>query len=245
MKIVIKIIIITVSTIIGLPILFCVALYGNSLYCNLNPSHVDLQKDGFVKFFSFVTSEKKVLVEVYAKPWKEKNTGEFVIVRKGVLPFGIKLVSTTMSGLCHWIKPLPEMYSNLTKKTIISSPGTLWFDGKLGFYYNLEIEKKYFSKYWSQPSIQFDFIWNKFSNETAFTVYCKFCESIPTFNAFCRNIFYRDVEPFNEDNKIRCFCFYCLHYNIPPDWTDLTKIDSYNLYTNIPDILPIPTREPK
>jgi hypothetical protein len=122
-----KIVIISAATILGIPILFCLSLYGYSLYCNLNPSHVNLKKDGFVKFFSFEMEKGKVLVEVYAKAGKKKNFKDFVIVRKGVLPFGIKAVSTIIPGFCYWMEAQPTVINRRTGENNNKSTGNFLF----------------------------------------------------------------------------------------------------------------------
>lgn len=183
MRIVIKILIIFAATIIGLPAIFCIVLYGYSLYCNLNPDHVNLKKDGYVKIFSFITSKKKVLVEVYAMTGGKNSSGKFVIVRKGILPFGIKLVSTIVPGFCSWANASSQIDSR-NRKAFINAQCTWYFKGFLGFYYNLQINETNFKKYWSQPSINFGFKWNICNNETTLGVDCKFCEEIPVLKVY-------------------------------------------------------------
>lgn len=64
-----------------------------SLYWNLNPDFININNGKWNLLFEFETSEKCHNVKVFGKPGKQKYSGEFVIVRKGILPFGLELVS--------------------------------------------------------------------------------------------------------------------------------------------------------
>jgi hypothetical protein len=70
----------------------------------MNPDHVNLHKDGWVKVISFKTGWKKIPVEIYGRPGKEANSGEFVVVRKGVLPFRVVAVSPKYECKNLWSK---------------------------------------------------------------------------------------------------------------------------------------------
>jgi hypothetical protein len=60
---------------------------------NINPDHVNLEKGGWKNILSFRTVEKNVLVEIYGRPLQKPNSGEFVMVRKGLLPLGMNSIS--------------------------------------------------------------------------------------------------------------------------------------------------------
>jgi hypothetical protein len=74
---------------------------------NINPNHVNIEKGGWELILSFKTIKKNVPVEIYARPMKMPNSGEFVMVRKGLLPFGMNSISEIFRNEKHvWQKNL-------------------------------------------------------------------------------------------------------------------------------------------
>jgi hypothetical protein len=102
-----------------IPVLGYLGLYAQALYLNMNPDHVDLQKGGWVKLMHFTTDTKtdkhKTLVEIYGKSANEPNSGDFLIVRHGLLPFGIPLISAIYNAKHLWSKDYLFLAPNTTK----------------------------------------------------------------------------------------------------------------------------------
>jgi hypothetical protein len=141
-----KIVLIVISVIVLVPALVFLGICAQSYYMNMNPDHVDLKKDGWVKVIAFTTVWKKIPVEIYGRPGKEENSGEFVVVRKGVLPFG--LMSITGKYECKNIWSYYSNYSATENKTIKAST----FMAQMGPFFSDRIPSKLI------PSIMFSFV---------------------------------------------------------------------------------------
>jgi len=99
-----KIVLIILIVLVGVPALAFLGLCAQSYYLNMNPDHVNLNKDGWVKVISFTTSKRNIPIEIYGRPGKEKNSGEFVVVRKGVLPFWMVAITPKYQNKNLWNK---------------------------------------------------------------------------------------------------------------------------------------------
>jgi hypothetical protein len=123
MKIRLKTILIIFGAIIALPLLGYIGLCVKAFYLNMNPDHVDLQKGGWVKLMHFTTDtrtdKRKTLVEIYGKSAKEPNSGNFIIVRQGLLPLGILAVSPIYHVKHLWEKEYE--YNNEHGDSIVDS----------------------------------------------------------------------------------------------------------------------------
>ena len=125
MKIRLKTILIIFGAIIALPLLGYIGLCVKAFYLNMNPDHVDLQKGGWVKLMHFTTDtrtdKRKTLVEIYGKSINKPNAGNFLIVRPGLLPFGITAISPIYNANHLWRKNYLFLNANTT--TIIKGAG--------------------------------------------------------------------------------------------------------------------------
>jgi hypothetical protein len=162
MKIRLKTILIIFGAIIALPLLGYIGLCVKAYYLNMNPDHVDLQKGGWVKLMHFTTDtrtdKRKTLVEIYGKSINKPNAGNFLIVRPGLLPFGITAISPIYNANHLWRKNYLFLNANTT--TIIKGAGiengatiidTVHdFSLCIGYYY---IEQVSISKYKIYPSV--------------------------------------------------------------------------------------------
>jgi hypothetical protein len=88
-----NIVIILLSAFVFIPVLVYLGLCTRAFYMNINPDHVNIEKDGWKFILSFKTIEKNVRVEIYGRPLQKPNSGEFIMVRKGLLPFKIISIS--------------------------------------------------------------------------------------------------------------------------------------------------------
>jgi hypothetical protein len=90
---------------------------------SINPDHVNLEKGGWKNILSFRTVEKNVLVEIYGRPMQKPNSGEFVMVRKGLFPLGWNSISKIYKKEKDvWNKDLVECDSIYEGKLVKKNP---------------------------------------------------------------------------------------------------------------------------
>jgi hypothetical protein len=143
-------------------------IFLTSLYQNYNPDHVNLKKEKWEKIFSFVTVEKHIKVEIYGRPGDEINSGEFVIVRYGLLPLNLKLISPKYLDNFLWRRNLE-----------IERPFIFSFTCKLGFYNQFYNSSK--QKY--TPTIMLTIDYDPFSKiYKLFAVQYSNCDEISTID---------------------------------------------------------------
>jgi hypothetical protein len=169
---------ITIGGLIALVVIPLVAyllLYCYTFSVNMNPDHVNLNKDGWVRFVSFKTGKKNVLVEVYARAGKEKNSGEFVVARKGVLWFGMQAVTPVFKRNHVWSKVYECKEEN--GGVVPCSDKMCAIIVSFGYCF-LAARDEY--RRWPCPSVElssaFDKIEKRFVNQT---IYHKNCDYIP------------------------------------------------------------------
>jgi hypothetical protein len=170
-----KILVILLLTIVLVPAFILLGICTQSFYLNMNPDHVNLNKDGWVKVISFTTIKNKIPVEIYGKPGKEANSGEFVILRRGVLPF--KMVSITSKYFCNNLWDHRYGINDTAKNTEPAKMSFVEFFATLGTLINDDIVFK------PTPSIFFGV--SKLENEKEFkpTGICYVsCDYVPIIN---------------------------------------------------------------
>jgi hypothetical protein len=148
-------------------------LFAVSLYQNCNPDHINLDKDGWEKVFTFTTIKKHINVDIYGKSAIASDTGEFVVVRTGILPFRLKLISAVMKGEYDWSRP--RNYNN--KRDIVFS---------VNFGYSNDFYNKY--KHYFAPFIglMINYLLDENKYELGFLVYSK-CDDI----SICTDLIHR------------------------------------------------------
>ena len=113
---------------------------------------------------------------MYGKSAKEPNSGEFVIVRRELLPLGISSISPIYDVKHLWNKQLT--YNNGHGDSITGSIQV--FDINLGYHFGRQAT---IIKFHSAPSMSFSFYCKYGSNEYVFSGICYInCDIIPIIN---------------------------------------------------------------
>ena len=153
------------------PLIWKSGIFLYSLSKNFNPDHVELEKDGWYRFLSFVTEKNKIYVEIYGHPIDNEELHQFVVIRKGILPFGLKLISPVYDEVDCWS---PGWNGN---QTMEGKPDRYSFDAFLGLGNFRDNE----SKYTFTPFISFVII--NTTEKDSFEMFSfdySHCDEIPT-----------------------------------------------------------------
>ena len=145
------------------------------IYTNLNPDNVDLQSSEWKKILSFTTVTNEVFVEVYGCPTSKKNEGRFVLVRTGILPFNIKMVSPIY--LDFGLFEYGIEYSN---GKYVKNKNSCYFDVNIGFCARKQHQTK---KYKHSPylNVIIDIELEEYRQKIA-TLEYMYCDFIPLNN---------------------------------------------------------------
>jgi len=123
-----KTLLIIINALALIPVLGYLGICAQAYYMNINPDHVDLLKGEWKNILSFRTVEKNILVEIYGRPLQKPNSGEFVMVRKGVLPLGMNSVSKIYKNkISLWNKVYIECDSLYNGNLVKKNPPTSQF----------------------------------------------------------------------------------------------------------------------
>jgi len=175
-----KTFLIIISALALILVLGYLGICAQAYYMNMNPDHVDLKNGGWVKLMHFITDtrmdKRKTLVEMYGRSARELNSGEFIIVRPGILPLGILSISPIYDVDHLWTKE--RTYNNEHGDSITGSIQV--FHIFLGYRFGKQAQ---IIKFRSVPSMSFSFYCKYGSNEYVFSGICYInCDIIPIIN---------------------------------------------------------------